>query len=95
MRTKVFGLLQWATGTIAAAALLLSLAAMPTQSAWADEDVVGVELFAAGPCDVTCGGSYPLCGNGSCAAPKPGCNLQSCKLILAGTYKACECNSNP
>ena len=33
----MFGLMQWASGSIAVALMVVSLAAMPAQSAWADQ----------------------------------------------------------
>ena len=39
-------------------------------------------------CDVTCTGSYPLCGNGKCNA-KAACNNYSC--LIKVNIKQCEC----
>ena len=53
--TKLFGLMQWACGSIAVALTVVSLAAVPVQNAWADEPGLEVELL--GTCSqATCSG---------------------------------------
>ena len=59
-------------------------------------ECVGFCMQGSGPCggasamacDVTCTGSYPLCGNGKCNA-KAACNNYSC--LIKVNIKQCEC----
>jgi len=100
--SRVWGLLGSVCGSVGLAVLVVALAALATHHAYA-EDPVPVTLTCqcnpsdeaclsacASVCSVTCDGSFPQCGTGSCDAPIPGCEVYSCKLILA--VPACECN---
>jgi hypothetical protein len=53
---------------------------------------VGNCMNGATICDLTCSGSYPKCGDGTCDTNKKGCEAYKCKLILLA--KQCECNRN-
>ena len=101
--TRLYAWLWQGCASLALAVLLVGLAAWGTHNAFA-EDLVPVTTdcncspsdetcltFCMSVCDVTCSGSFPLCGTGSCAAPMSGCEKYKCKLILA--VPACECNA--
>lgn len=90
--TKVYGLLQWASGVAAVTAMLLGLAAL-TPGVRADEPPdPGNPPFGgnAGPCDVTCSTSFARC-NGKCDKIKPDCNNHYCIRITTVAVDWCEC----
>lgn len=104
----LYGFASRLSGCMAGLCAVLALLALPSPSqadtysdcmticsVYTNQDFsecMGNCMSGAGPCDVTCSGSYNQCGTGTCNAKK-GCDRYKCKLIL--TAKQCECNTNP
>ena len=69
----------------------LGLLASSSRSALADEDPppIGGGIGPT-PCDLSCFGSWPKCGDGTCLDKKD-CDPKGCKSKMFGTLKQCEC----